>query len=135
MLGQGRRRSSRSLGASAGRCRANVAHIRQSMPDYGVDLEVLKTFKVVPGPGRGSRWSPTKVRFREKREHFKGFQQLLPESQSQNLAVTVLCVPYSLDRDAREETWQQSPSHKINSFISVRKSNSPQNCQLMVDYY
>ena len=47
-----------------GRCRANMAHIRQSRPDSGrgFQVEVLKTYQVVPssrrsGPGRGSgRW-------------------------------------------------------------------------------
>ena len=39
----------------------------------------------------------THVRFRAKREHLKRVQRHLSESQGQNLALTVLCVPYSLD--------------------------------------
>ena len=35
--------------------------------------------------------------FRAKKEKLKTFQRLLPESQRQNLASTVLYVPYSLD--------------------------------------
>jgi len=35
--------------------------------------------------------------FRAKREHFEVFNILLPKIQGRNLAVTVLCVPYSLD--------------------------------------
>ena len=36
----------------AGRCRANMAHIRQSRPDYGLgfQVEVLKTVEVVSFP-------------------------------------------------------------------------------------
>jgi len=37
-------------------------------------------------------------RFRAKREQLETFYGLLPESQGQNLALTVLCVPCSLDR-------------------------------------
>jgi len=37
-------------------------------------------------------------RFRAKRELLDRFSGLLPESQGQNLPVTVLYVPYSLDR-------------------------------------
>jgi hypothetical protein len=33
-----------------------------------------------------------------KRGHLKWFEGLLPESQGQNLAVTVLHVPYAFDR-------------------------------------
>ena len=35
---------------TAVRCRANVAHLRQSRPDYGLGFQVkfLKTFQVVP---------------------------------------------------------------------------------------
>ena len=36
-------------------------------------------------------------RFRAKREHLKPVQELLPVSQGRNLALTVLCVPFSLD--------------------------------------
>jgi len=36
-------------------------------------------------------------RFREKREHLKTYQGLLPESQRQNLALTVLYVSHPLD--------------------------------------
>ena len=39
-------------------------------------------------------------RFRAKREHLQGVEGLLPESQGQNLAVTVLDVPRSLDSGA-----------------------------------
>jgi len=35
-------------------------------------------------------------RFRAKMEHLKEFQVLLPESQGQNMALTVVYVPYSL---------------------------------------
>ena len=37
-------------------------------------------------------------RVRAKREHLQIFHGFLPESQGQNLALTVLYVPYSLDR-------------------------------------
>ena len=43
-----------------------------------------------PAPGRG------RGRTREKREQLQTFRGLLPESQGQHLALTVLCVPYSL---------------------------------------
>jgi hypothetical protein len=36
-------------------------------------------------------------RFQAKREQLKWFQVLLPENQGQNLALTVLLVPHSLD--------------------------------------
>jgi len=39
----------------------------------------------------------TAVRFREKGEHIKRDQGLVPESQDQILALTVLYLPYSLD--------------------------------------
>ena len=39
----------------------------------------------------------TIVRFQAKWEHLTKFSALLPESQGQNLALIVFCVPYSLD--------------------------------------
>ena len=36
-------------------------------------------------------------RFRAEREQLETFEALLPKSQGQNLALTVLYVPYSLD--------------------------------------
>ena len=41
------------------------------------------------------------IRVRAKWDHMKTFQGLLPQSQGQNLALTVLCVPYSLDSVTR----------------------------------
>ena len=45
-------------------------------------------------------------RFPAKREQSQMFQRLLPESQSQNLALTLLCVPYSLDSGPPEHETQ-----------------------------
>ena len=46
----------------------------------------------------GVRTLPRNVkRCRENREHLERFHRLLHESPGQNLALTVLCVPYSLD--------------------------------------
>ena len=39
----------------------------------------------------------SQVRCRAKRDHLKTFQRLLPGGQGQNLALTVSCVPNSLD--------------------------------------
>ena len=39
--------------------------------------------------------------FRAKRQHLKMFQCLFPQSQGQNLALTVLYVPHSLDSGSR----------------------------------
>ena len=99
-----------------------MAHIRQSRPKSGLgfQVQVLKTLKVVPyslGSGLASRSSLARVarqscsygfiREAEKfdkqearRERIKTLLGLLSEngsSQGQNLALTVLHVPYSLD--------------------------------------
>ena len=44
------------------------------------------------------------VRCRDRRDQLKRFQGLLPESQGQNLALTVLHVPYSLDSECAVQT-------------------------------
>ena len=48
------------------------------------------------------------VRFRAKREQLKRCQGLHPESQGQNLALTALCVPYSLDGSCSESLLSSS---------------------------
>ena len=48
----------------------------------------------------GPEAGPT-YRFRAKMEQLEGFEGLLPGSQGQNLASTVLCVPSSLDSGQR----------------------------------
>jgi len=53
-------------------------------------------------------------RFQAKMEHVEG----LPESQGQNLALTVLCVPYSLDSGAR----QTAPPSPFSSLEIVGQS-------------
>ena len=59
------------------------------------------------GKFEGNSWVTcargTRNRFRAKREHRKRVHGFLPESQGQNLVLTVLYVPYSLDSDTFEE--------------------------------
>ena len=58
--------------------------------------------------------SDTKVyehlRFQAKSEHIERVPGLLPESQGQNVALTVLCVPYSLDNGMWQSAhlWQEA---------------------------
>ena len=44
--------------------------------------------------------APDTPRFRTEREQLERFSRLEPESQGQNLALTVVCVPCSLDSGA-----------------------------------
>jgi len=80
--------------------RANMAHIRQSRPDYGFDFQV-KSLKLSPSSiGRGrDRVGPRLASrpLRAKRGQLETFQVVLPEGRGRNLAVTVIYVPCSLD--------------------------------------
>ena len=49
--------------------------------------------------------------FRAKREQLTRFQRLLPESQGQHLALTVLCVPCPLDKSTECAVVCRSSSH------------------------
>ena len=59
------------LGAGTNRCRANMAHIRQSGPDYGLGFQVKfrKTFELFRIHGSGSE-----IRGSEFRVHGSGFR-------------------------------------------------------------
>ena len=96
-----------------------MALIRQSWPEYGLVFQVnaLETFYVIAsslGSDLSEKWICRAFlanmaqgghtgaggggeRFRAEREQLKTFEGLLPTSQGQNLAFTVLHVPYSLD--------------------------------------
>ena len=69
-----------------------------------------KVFRILPESFKPSTWTPTcKLQdFYLKRHEFylklTRFQGLLPESQGQNLAVSVLHVPYSLDSGTPSST-------------------------------
>ena len=56
---------------------------------------------------------------RAKREQLKTFQGLLPERQDQNLAVTALCVPYSLDSEKDNRLWTGASSSMDATGIRV----------------
>ena len=56
-------------------------------------IDALCQMKVLQCCGR-----PAVFAFRAKREQVQRFERLLSESQGHNLALTVLCVPSSLDK-------------------------------------
>ena len=89
------------------RCQANMAHIRHSRPDSGLGFQVrvLKIIQIVPySLGKGPSWvrclPPSRTNqhatlLPSKEGTPSRFQGLLPQSQGQSLASTVICVPYS----------------------------------------
>jgi len=93
--------------------RTTVAHTRQSRPDSGLgcQVRVLKTLAVrsesLKGPPSSlesdasqNSWGQAAVSrtFQPWIERLRRFEGRLPERHGQNLALTVSCVPYSLDR-------------------------------------
>ena len=83
-----------------------------------------------------SRWLEKAICFRHnrfpaKREQCKRCQRPLPESQGQNLGLTVLCVPYSLDSRALRGAYKVSsapdsltPEHGTRTLAGTRRSTS-----------
>ena len=63
---------------------------------------------------RAGALGPSAVRCRAKREHHERCQALLPESQVQKLAVTVLHVPYSL-----------GSGHAVQGYLADEKQPPP----------
>jgi len=83
--------------------RSVVVNLVQSGKSRVFDLNTSRD-ENGPGKSRPSQRSATPARLllsrcrsRIEREQFERFQRFYPESQGQNLALTVLCVPYSLD--------------------------------------
>jgi len=89
------------------RCRVNMAHTRQSRPDSGIDLSRFYC--------EGHPLSPLSATEREGDtfKHFQDFRSVNDQSQGQNLALTVLYVPYCLDSGYR--SWLINPSTETPS--------------------
>ena len=66
------------------------------------------------------------------REHYKKFQGFEPESPGQNLALTVLYVPYSLDSHQPPEVNYSPLFQKIIIFLQTEVSDFRVNCSLQV---
>jgi len=89
--------------------------IRQSRPDW----DTRHTRSIA-----GAKIEAFKVRFRAKREQLKRFKGLLPESQGQNPALTVLYVLSSLDSGlgfdlAKIEAFKVLPSAHLSTCKTV----------------
>ena len=83
-----------------------------------------------------------RYRYRATREHLKRFSIVSPESQCRNLALTVLYVPYPLDKGRGHFLGKQVDalteallSHIMYSLIGFRKPTPPQNRQLIVYFF
>jgi len=64
------------------------------LKDLG-EVDFLKLIDEYSVPDKIS-WKPIFIAGERKGSNFKGFKGLVPESQGQSLALTVLCTPYLL---------------------------------------
>ena len=107
------------------RCRANMAHIEQSRPDYdlGFQWKVLDFFKVVPSsPGSGTRMTHSFPRYRScatswnfsRMSRFIFLPVLLVEDRIQDVERTRMSSSVPLDFDSSRKTPPLQTSH-VNS--------------------
>jgi len=92
------------------------------VPLYTPRLFWMQWFTSAPVEGWGLGMRVWGYRFRAKREQSKTFQELLSKSQGQNLALTVACVPCSLDSGlhACHAIMLEEVARSICSHISAR---------------
>ena len=96
--------------------------LMSEVPLYTPRLFWMHSFTSAPVEGWGLGMRVWGYRFRAKREQSKTFQELLSKSQGQNLALTVACVPCSLDSGlhACHAIMLEEVARSICSHISAR---------------